>query len=60
MNKKRRAVLLVKWLLLGFILSIYAIGLILYPLLSYMVPSYWNISGHVYGYMYNIPSLRYI
>ncbi|TYP49251.1 uncharacterized protein DUF1648, partial [Thermosediminibacter litoriperuensis] len=42
MGKNKKSALPVNWLLLGFILSLYVMGFILYPALPDMVPSHWN------------------
>ncbi|ADL08368.1 SdpI family protein [Thermosediminibacter oceani] len=51
MGKNKKSALPVNWLLLGLILSLYVVSFILYPVLSDMVPSHWNIYGQVDGYM---------
>ncbi|MFO7152743.1 MAG: SdpI family protein [Bacillota bacterium] len=51
MGEKKRSALPVNWLLLGLIASLYIVGIAVYPRLPDMVPSHWNISGQVDGYM---------
>jgi uncharacterized membrane protein len=49
--EKKKSALPVNWLLLGLIASLYVIGFAVYPRLPDMVPSHWNASGQVDGYM---------
>ncbi|KXG78836.1 Immunity protein SdpI [Fervidicola ferrireducens] len=51
MAEKKRSTLPVNWLLLGLIASLYVMGFAVYPRLPDMVPSHWNVSGQVDGYM---------
>jgi uncharacterized membrane protein len=47
-NKKK--FLPINWLLIVFILALYIIGYLLYPLLPDMMPTHWNLKGEVDGY----------
>lgn len=51
MAEKKKRALPVNWILLGLIASLYVMGFAVYPRLPDMVPSHWNISGQVDGYM---------
>ncbi|MDN5331359.1 MAG: hypothetical protein PWP45_584 [Tepidanaerobacteraceae bacterium] len=51
MAEKKKSALPANWLLLGLIASLYVMGFAVYPRLPDMVPSHWNVSGQVDGYM---------